>query len=108
MTELFELHDKNYFEIFAFDNSWDDGSELRGRINKAFNTIIDIRSLDDLQAATMVKQKQIDILVNLNGYHGEGKTGIFSYKPAPIQVNYLGFAATMEADYTITLLQMNT
>src|SRR5262249_14899648 len=45
MTELFELHDQNRFELFAFDNGWDDGSELRGRINKAFNTIVDISSL---------------------------------------------------------------
>src|ERR1039457_4981182 len=39
MAGLFELHDKNRFEFFAFDNGWDDGSELRGRINKAFNTV---------------------------------------------------------------------
>ncbi len=99
MTELFELHDKNHFELFAFDNGRDDESELRGRIKKAFNSIIDIRRLDDLQAATMVKQKQIDILVNLNGYHGDERTGVFSYKPSPIQVNYLGFTATMGVDY---------
>src|SRR6185369_9516700 len=37
MTELFELHDRNRFEIFAFDNGWDDGSEIRARINRAFN-----------------------------------------------------------------------
>ena len=99
MTELFELHDKNRFELFAFDNGWDDGSELRGRINKAFNTIVDISCLDDLQVATMIKQKQIDILVNLNGYCGEHRTRVFGYKPSPIQVSYLGFSATMGTDY---------
>ena len=99
MTGLFELHDKNAFELFAFDNGWDDGSEIRARINKAFNTIVDIRRLDDFQAATIIKQKQIDILVNLNGYFGEERTRIFSYKPSPIQVSYLGFSATMGADY---------
>ena len=99
MTELFELHDKNRFELFAFDNGWDDGSELRGRINKAFNTIIDISRLDDLQVATLIKQKQIDILVNLNGYFGGHRTPVFSYKPSPIQVSYLGFSATMGTDY---------
>jgi predicted O-linked N-acetylglucosamine transferase (SPINDLY family) len=99
MTELFELHDKNRFELFAFDNGGDDGSELRGRINKAFNTIVDIRRLDDLQVATVIKQKQIDILVNLNGYFGRHRARVFSYKPSPIQVSYLGFSATMGADY---------
>ena len=99
MTELFELHDKNNFDLFAFDNGWDDGSELRGRINKAFNNIVDISRLDDLQAATLIKQKQIDILVNLNGYFGEHRTRVFSYRPSPIQVSYLGFSGTMGADY---------
>ena len=98
-TELFELHDKNRFELFAFDNGWDDGSELRGRINKAFNTIVDISRLDDLQVATVIKQKQIDILVNLNGYFGGERTLVFSYVPSPIQVSYLGFSATMGTDY---------
>jgi protein O-GlcNAc transferase len=99
MTELFELHDKNNFDLFAFDNGWDDGSELRRRINKAFDNIVDISRLDDFQAAAIIKQKQIDILVNLNGYFGEHRAGVFSHKPSPIQVSYLGFSATMGADY---------
>jgi protein O-GlcNAc transferase len=99
MAELFELHDKSRFELFAFDNGWDDGSELRRRINRAFNTIVDISCLDDLQVATTIRQKQIDILVNLNGYFGEQRTRVFSLKPSPIQVSYLGFPGTMGTDY---------
>ncbi len=99
MTGLFERHDKNNFDIFAFDSGWDDGGELRGRINKAFDNIIDIRRLNDLQAAEAIKQNQIDILVNLNGYFGEHRTRLFSYRPSPVQVSYLGFSATMGADY---------
>jgi protein O-GlcNAc transferase len=99
MAELFELHDKNRFELFAFDNGWDDGSGIRKRINRAFDAIVDISSLDDLQTATTIKQKQIDILVNLNGYFGEERTEVFSRRPAPIQVSYLGFPGTMGTDY---------
>ncbi len=99
MAGLFELHDKNCFEIFAFDNGQDDGSDIRGRINQAFNSVVDISHLDDFQAAATIKNEQIDILVNLNGYFGDQRTGVFSYKPSPIQVNYLGFTATMGVDY---------
>jgi tetratricopeptide (TPR) repeat protein len=99
MVELYELHDQNRFELFGFDNGWDDGSEIRGRINKAFKTIVDIRHLDDLQATATIKQKQIDILINLNGYMGEHRTRVFSYRPSPLQVSYLGFPATMWAEY---------
>ena len=48
---LFERHDKSRFETFAFDNGWDDGSEIRGRINRAFDKIVDISRLDDAEAA---------------------------------------------------------
>lgn len=99
MTGLFELHDKNRFELFAFDNGWDDASEIRGRIENAFSETIDITRLGDFEAASLIRQKQIDILVNLNGYFGLDRQGIFSYKPSPIQVNYLGFPGTLGADY---------
>jgi protein O-GlcNAc transferase len=99
MTGLFELHDRTRFETVAFDNGWDDGSELRGRIEKAFDEMVDISRLSDYEAATMIRQKRIDILVNLNGYFGHGRQGVFSHRAAPIQVNYLGFPGTLGADY---------
>jgi predicted O-linked N-acetylglucosamine transferase (SPINDLY family) len=99
MTELFELHNKDRFELYAFDNGWDDGNELRKRINRAFDSIIDIARLGDLQAATIINQNKIDILVNLNGYFGLERTAVFSQRPAPVQINYLGFSGTMGADY---------
>jgi protein O-GlcNAc transferase len=99
MTELFELHDKTRFELFAFDNGWDDSSELRGRIDRAFHQIVDITRLSDVDAAAAIRRRKIDILVNLNGYFGHGRQGVFGHKPSPIQVNYLGFPGTIGADY---------
>jgi predicted O-linked N-acetylglucosamine transferase (SPINDLY family) len=99
MTELFELHDKDRFALFAFDNGWDDASELRARINRAFDEVIDISRLSDADAAAAVRQRRIDILVNLNGYFGHGRQGVFAHRPSPIQVNYLGFPGTLGADY---------
>src|SRR5207253_10003958 len=91
MTEVFELHDKSRFELCAFDNGWDDKSEIRARINKAFDEIVDIARVPDLDAASLINAREIDILVNLNGYFGEARQGVFSHKPSPVQVNYLGF-----------------
>ena len=53
----------------------------------------------DAQAASEIKRNEIDILVDLNGLFGEGRTQVFSYRPAPIQVNYLGFPGTIGGDY---------
>ena len=99
MTELFERHDRDRFELFAFDNGWDDASETRARISKAFDEIVPIAHLTDAEAAAAVRQRQIDILVNLNGYFGLARQGVFGFKPAPIQVNYLGFPGTLGVDY---------
>jgi predicted O-linked N-acetylglucosamine transferase (SPINDLY family) len=99
MTRVWELHNKSKFEIFAFDNGWDDDSDYRHRIAGAFSNIFDISRLSDLDAAKLIQHNEIDILVNLNGFFGYARQGIFSYKPAPIQVNYLGFPGTMGVKY---------
>jgi predicted O-linked N-acetylglucosamine transferase (SPINDLY family) len=96
---LLENHDKSKFELFAFDNGWDDGSAIRKRINGAVHKVVDIRRLDDASAANRVADEGIDILVNLNGYFGEERTRVFACKAAPIQVNYLGFPGTLGAPY---------
>lgn len=104
MTEIWELHDKNRFEIVAFDNGWDDKSARRKRIEAAFDELIDISRLSDNQAANLIANKKIDILVNLNGFFGKPRQGIFAKKPAPIQVNYLGFPGTIGSTYVDYLI----
>ena len=99
MTRVWELHDKSNFEIFAFDNGWDDGSDYRQRIEKTFTKIFDISDTSDLEVAKLIQANEIDILVNMNGFFGAERQLVFSYKPAPIQVNYLGFPGTIGIDY---------
>jgi predicted O-linked N-acetylglucosamine transferase (SPINDLY family) len=99
MTGLYEMHDKEKFEIYALDNGWDDGSEMRARINQAFTEIIDIATMSDLKVAELISGLQIDILVNLNGFFGKARQGVFALKPAPIQINYLGFPGTLGSPY---------
>ena len=87
------------FEIIAVDNGRNDGSAMRGRLEKAFDSWIDISALSDEEAAAAIRAEEIDILVNLNGYFGKPRMGVFARRPAPIQVNYLGFPATLGAPY---------
>jgi hypothetical protein len=93
------MHDRTQFEIYAFDNGWSDQSNTRKRIEVAVPNIINIRGLDDASAAAAIRESQIDILVNLNGYFGEHRTRLFAHRPAPVQVNYLGFPGTLGAPY---------
>jgi protein O-GlcNAc transferase len=99
LVELIEKHDTGRFDVFAFDNGWDDDSPIRKRLARSFAEIVDISHMDDNEAASKVMCKKIDILINLNGYFGLGRTGVFSRRPAPLQVNWLGFPGTMGAPY---------
>jgi predicted O-linked N-acetylglucosamine transferase (SPINDLY family) len=99
MAGLFELHDRTRFELFAFDNGFDDGTPLRRRVETAFDSFIDISRASDLDVAKLIRDRKIDILVNLNGYCGLSRTGVFAHRPCPVQVNYLGFPGTMGTGY---------
>jgi len=98
MAELFETHDRTQFKIYALDNGWDDASELRRRVMAAFDERVDISKLGDHDAAIEIERCGIDILVDLSGYFGFCRPGILALKPAPIQVNYLGFPGTLGSD----------
>jgi predicted O-linked N-acetylglucosamine transferase (SPINDLY family) len=99
MAGLFESHDREKFELVAFDNGWNDGSPMRARLEAAFSEIVDISLMGDRPAAEAIRAREIDILINLNGYVGLHRAGVFALKPAPIQVNYLGSPAGMGAPY---------
>lgn len=99
MAGVYESHNKNDFEIYAFDNGLNDDSPLRSRMETAFDCMIDIRGMSDQEAAHKILDLRIDILVNLNGYFGASRQAIFAYRPAPVQVNYLGFPGTLGAQY---------
>jgi predicted O-linked N-acetylglucosamine transferase (SPINDLY family) len=99
MAGLFEKHDRDRFEVLGFDNGWDDNSSTRQRLEAAFDDFISIAKMPDQIAAHAIASREIDILVNLNGYCGLGRMGIFARKPAPIQVNYLGFPGSLGASY---------
>ena len=100
MAGLYEHHDKDRFEIVALDNSGAVAEDaMRGRLKAAFDRWIDISAMSDEDAARAIRTAGIDILVNLNGYFGRPRMGIFARRPAPLQVNYLGFPATLGAAY---------
>jgi protein O-GlcNAc transferase len=96
---LFEHHDKSRFETTAI--SFDAGSdtEIGRRIRASFDRFIEIPSQSDQDIAELIRRLEIDIAVDLNGYTRNSRLGVFARRPAPVQVNYLGYAGTMGADF---------
>ena len=99
MAGLYERHDREHFEIIAVDNGSADTSAMTARLKKSFDGWLDIGGLPDDAAAAKIRGRGIDILINLNGYFGMHRMGVLAHRPAPLQVNYLGFPGTLGAPY---------
>ena len=99
MAELFEHHDRTRFEVFAYSYGADDASPMRARLAGAFDRFVDIAALSHRDAAARIHTDEIDILIDLKGYTHGARPAIAAYRPAPVQVSYLGFPATMGADF---------
>jgi predicted O-linked N-acetylglucosamine transferase (SPINDLY family) len=99
MAGLFEAHDRERFEIHAYSWGIDDGSAYRARARAAIEHFHDVRDLGHEAIAQRIADDGIDILVDLKGYTGESRPEIFALRPAPVQVNYLGYPGTMGAAF---------
>lgn len=96
---LFELHDRDRIELFAYCHSPDDGSEYRDRLIKAFDHFNDVRTRTFDEIAARIAHDGIDVLVDLKGHTGRSRLEVFALRPAPVQVTYLGFPGTVGAEF---------
>jgi len=99
MTDVFETHDREKFEIFAYYCGINRTDATQQRIKNAVDHWVDLTGLDDDQAAARIAIDGIDIVVDLNGYTRDARTKVFARKPAPIAVNWFGFPGTMGTPY---------
>ncbi len=100
---VLEAHDRSRFSITAFSLQPREG-RYRDRVAKACDDFTDVVSKSDSELAQQIRKNEIDILVDLNGYTSGNRGNIFALRPAPVQVNYLGYPGTLGAghiDYII-------
>ena len=103
-VQLFELHDRSQFEVYGYCWSPEDGSGLRQRVINAMDHFTRINTMSDEAAAQRIRADEIDILVDLQGQTAGARANILAYRPAPIQITYLGLPATTglpSIDYVI-------
>lgn len=98
IAELFEQHDRAQFELYGFSYGPDQNDPMRQRLLGAFDRFIDITGTSDCETARLSRQLDIDIAVDLKGYTKDSRTGIFAWRAAPIQINFLGYPGTLAVD----------
>lgn len=104
-TEVWERHDRRQIATFAYATGAADGSPTRARIVDAFETFRDCHADTAEDVARRIRADGIDVLVDLNGYTGHARSEIFAARPAPVQIQWLGYLGTMGApwiDYLVT------
>jgi len=105
IAEMIERHDRTQFEVTLYSFGVDDASVMRRRMIGAGEHFVDLREASSRAMAERIRADAIDILVDLKGYTFGTRTAVFVYRPAPIQVNFLGFPGSLGAnffDYVVT------
>ena len=104
IAELLELHDRSAFEVYGYCASPEDGSDIRARVVAAFDHHVPIKAMTDDEAARRIRADEIDILIDLNGLTRGARVGVLRWKPAPVQITYLGYIGPLplpELDYIL-------
>src|SRR5262249_15709029 len=98
LTELIEQHDRTRFEVFGYSLGPDDGSPARARFVAAFDRFVDVRAESVEETTRRIADDRIAVLFDTTGYVMHGRSAIFALRPAPIQINCIGFPGTLGAD----------
>jgi protein O-GlcNAc transferase len=96
---MFEHHDRSRFEVTAVSFGPEQERGIRQRLQGAFEHFVDVRTTSDQEIAALLREREIDIAVDLVGFLENARTHVFASRAAPIQVNYIGFPGTLGADY---------
>jgi len=98
-AELYEMHDRNRFEIYAFSFGSDTKDEMNLRIKVGVDHFHDVRTMSHKDVAILTRSVELDIAVDLGGYTQKSRTGIFAMSAAPIQISWIGYPGTMGSNY---------
>ncbi|MFO1340679.1 MAG: tetratricopeptide repeat protein [Burkholderiaceae bacterium] len=104
VAEVFERHDRARVEVFAYSAGPDDGSPMRARLARAVDHFVECGALGHEALARRIHADGIDVLVDLKGYTRDTRSGVLALRPAPVQVNFLGYPGTLGAglaDYIV-------
>ena len=104
LQPIFANSDRDNFEIFCYANNVKTDA-FTNKLKQLAHSWREIHSLNDKQVADLIREDKIDILIDLAGHNGGNRLLVFAYKPAPIQVTYLGYADTTglaTVDYRFT------
>ena len=104
IAELIESHDRSKFEVYGYCSTKEDNSAIRKRVISAFDHYVPVLHLSEEELAKVIRNDEIDILIDLNGMTLGARLHTLRWKPAPVQLTYLGYIGPIplpELDYIL-------
>ena len=99
MAEVFELHNRDHFEVFAFSFGKNSDDPMRQRLKQSFDHFYDVSDKTSIEIAKLARASKIDIAIDLCGFTENARTEIFALRSAPIQIGYIGYLGSMGVSY---------
>ena len=99
MMDIFKNHNKSNFDFYGFSFGPQNNDIWNSEVKNYFLKFEDVSNISDKEVAYLSRKLEIDIAIDLKGLTSNSRSGIFSYRAAPIQINYLGYPGTTGADY---------
>ena len=92
LIPLLETHDKSLFEITCLHCGYKNDGVTK-LLSKNCYRWLNLAGIEDIPLARLISDLKIDVVIELGGYTGFSRIGALVYKPAPIQLSYLGYFA---------------
>ena len=99
ILKVLAIHDRQKFKIYAYSYGPEKKDYIRQKLIESVDVFKNVQKMSDEDIALLGQKDEIDIAVDLKGHTKNQRLGIFSYRPAPIQITYLGYPGSTGANF---------
>jgi predicted O-linked N-acetylglucosamine transferase (SPINDLY family) len=96
---ILRCHDREKFQINIYSYGGENNSEYRKKVIELSDFFIDLSQETDFKASEKINQDGVQILIDLTGHLRKARLAISAYRPAPVQIRYMGFPGTTGSDF---------
>jgi protein O-GlcNAc transferase len=99
LVDVLERLDRTRYALHAYALGRGPQDALRQRVERSVDAFVELGHLATADAAARIRSDDIDLLFDLTGHTGQARPDVFAARPAPVQINYLGYAGTLGGSY---------
>ena len=94
LKPVVEYLDPGKFVVEAFSCYPDPNDKVQQLLRQQIPFFHDVERLSHRDLAALIRRRQIDVLIDLTGFTNHNRAGVVCYRPAPVQIGWLGYPGT--------------